>query len=95
MCPCNLLDKMTELIAWGLTTNILFFTPFSYPLQAERYEVILEPGDLIFIPALWFHSTVALDCSVSVNVFWKNLDKSMYDPKDVYGNKVRCNEQLV
>lgn len=55
--------------------------------KAERYEVTLEPGDILFIPALWFHNTEALGFSVSVNVFWKNLAEGMYDPKDVYGNK--------
>ena len=55
--------------------------------NVQRYECILEPGDILFIPALWFHNVKALDFSVSVNVFWKHLDKLFYDGKDVYGNK--------
>lgn len=39
------------------------------------------------LTALWFHNVAALDFSVAVNVFWKNLDAKFYDNKDVYGNK--------
>ena len=55
--------------------------------NAVRYECILEPGDAIFIPALWFHNVIALDFSVGVNVFWRHLPKNYYDQKDIYGNK--------
>lgn len=54
---------------------------------ATRYEGELEPGDILFIPALWFHNVVSLDFGVAVNVFWKHLEDNMYDNKDIYGNK--------
>lgn len=65
------------------------FDPDRFPLfpKARRLEVTLEPGDILFIPALWFHHTTALEYSVAVNVFWQELDKQLYDPKDTYGNK--------
>nr|XP_039248683.1 tRNA wybutosine-synthesizing protein 5-like [Styela clava] len=68
------------------------FTPdlSKYPLFAKvkRYEAFLEPGDLLFIPALWFHNVVALEFGIAVNVFWKNLSPhTLYDKKDPYGNK--------
>ncbi|XP_054277778.1 tRNA wybutosine-synthesizing protein 5-like [Macrosteles quadrilineatus] len=56
-------------------------------LKAQKYECILEPGDILFIPALWFHNTLALTYGVAVNVFWKNLDHSLYEKNDFYGNK--------
>ena len=31
----------------------------------------------------------AKDFGIAVNLFWKNLDDKLYDPKDPYGNKVR------
>jgi len=39
-----------------------------HPLLAEAkpYEAILEPGDVIFIPAGWPHDVVSLDASISV-----------------------------
>lgn len=55
--------------------------------DVDWYECVLEPGDILFIPALWFHNVTALDFSISVNVFWKHLDDKCYDTKDVYGNK--------
>ncbi|XP_076854508.1 tRNA wybutosine-synthesizing protein 5 [Brachyhypopomus gauderio] len=56
-------------------------------VKACRYECVLEPGDLLFIPALWFHNTLALQFGVGVNVFWRHLPPTSYDQKDPYGNK--------
>ncbi|KAM8856618.1 LOW QUALITY PROTEIN: tRNA wybutosine-synthesizing protein 5 [Spinachia spinachia] len=56
-------------------------------VKAKRYECVLEPGDLLFIPALWFHNTLALQFGVGVNVFWRHLPPDSYDRKDPYGNK--------
>lgn len=42
-----------------------------FPL-AERVralEVILEPGDLLYMPPLWFHLVESLELSISVNVW--------------------------
>jgi len=60
-----------------------------YPLfpVEDRWEADIQPGDVLFIPALWFHNMKAHDFGVAVNVFWKELDKKFYDPKDFYGNK--------
>lgn len=33
---------------------------------------------------------ISLDFGVAVNVFWKHLDDSFYDPRDTYGNKDHC-----
>ncbi|EKX39134.1 hypothetical protein GUITHDRAFT_143741 [Guillardia theta CCMP2712] len=46
-----------------------------------------NPGDVLFIPALWFHNVVSLDFSIAVNVFWRHLPRDMYDGKDTYGNR--------
>ncbi|XP_033728056.1 tRNA wybutosine-synthesizing protein 5-like [Pecten maximus] len=56
-------------------------------LEAHRHEGILEPGDILFIPALWFHNVIYKDYGVAVNVFWKHLNDSQYDHRDIYGNK--------
>ncbi|XP_054707243.1 tRNA wybutosine-synthesizing protein 5-like, partial [Uloborus diversus] len=55
--------------------------------NATRYESCLLPGDVLFIPALWFHNMKYLDFGIAVNVFWKELDPMLYDKKDPYGNK--------
>ncbi|RXM27808.1 tRNA wybutosine-synthesizing protein 5 [Acipenser ruthenus] len=60
-----------------------------YPefVKARRYECCLEPGDILFIPALWFHNTLALQFGVGVNIFWRHLPPACYDRTDTYGNK--------
>ncbi|XP_032880881.1 tRNA wybutosine-synthesizing protein 5 [Amblyraja radiata] len=55
--------------------------------KAQRYECQLEAGDVLFIPALWFHNTVAKVFGVGVNVFWKHLPADCYNKTDTYGNK--------
>lgn len=54
----------------------------THPISA-----VVEPGDIVFIPAMWFHNVKAIDFSIAVNVFWYHLRPDQYDPKDVYGNK--------
>ena len=73
----------------SLVVDIDHPDPGEYPLflKAKRYECIMEPGDVLYIPALWFHNVTALNFCVAVNVFWRNLDAKMYDTRDVYGNK--------
>lgn len=63
--------------------------------SVRKFECILEEGDVIFIPGLWFHNITALEYSISVNVFWKNLSADLYDKKDPYGNKDLIPAQLV
>ncbi|XP_060909926.1 tRNA wybutosine-synthesizing protein 5 isoform X1 [Labrus mixtus] len=62
-------------------------TRFPEFVKAKRYECVLEPGDVLFIPALWFHNTLALHFGVGVNMFWRHLPADSYDKKDPYGNK--------
>jgi len=50
-------------------------------------EIILRPGEALFIPALWPHNAMAEEFSVAVNIFWKTLPESFYWKKDLYGNR--------
>lgn len=61
----------------------------TYPKFAcvRKYECYLEAGDVLFIPALWFHNVVALEFGIAVNIFWKHLGPEFYDSKDTYGNR--------
>lgn len=43
--------------------------------------------ELFWVIALWFHNVITHEFSIGVNVFWKHLDESFYEKKDVYGNK--------
>lgn len=54
---------------------------------AKFIDVELGPGDILFIPALWFHNVYSETFSVSVNVFFRELPQEFYDGKDLYGNR--------
>lgn len=87
--PPDQVDKMYLVGDKSRVTDIDTPDPSKYPrfLQAERYEVELGPGDILFIPALWFHNMLAHDFGVAVNVFWRELDPRLYDKRDPYGNR--------
>lgn len=58
--------------------------------QAHPYETVLSPGDILYIPPLWFHTASPTDnLSVSVNVFFRNFNKpgTYAAGRDVYGNR--------
>lgn len=51
-------------------------------------EALLQPGDVLFIPPLWLHTASPLDnVSISVNVFFRNIDTGYAPGRDVYGNR--------
>ncbi|GFR52769.1 hypothetical protein Agub_g15380, partial [Astrephomene gubernaculifera] len=54
------------------------------PLLAD-----LAPGDVLFLPSLWFHNvtTTGGHMSASVNVFWRHLPQEFYHKKDLYANR--------
>ena len=73
----------------------------TYPLVARCSPrwCLLEPGESLFIPALWWHNIRTLvqasgsaddtsDHSIGFNIFWKDRAVEMfYAEGDVYGNK--------
>ncbi len=66
--------------------------PEKYPLfsSAVHLDCMLRPGDVLYIPALWHHNVLAEQdsgMSVSVNVFWRDMERGLYAGKDLYGNR--------
>ncbi|KAJ6036906.1 LCM-domain-containing protein [Penicillium herquei] len=53
------------------------------------HEVIMQPGDILFIPPLWLHTACSTtsEVSVAVDFFFRNLPKSYAPGLDVYGNR--------
>jgi ribosomal protein L16 Arg81 hydroxylase len=48
---------------------------------AHVYEVVLEPGDILFMPLAWWHQVTSLDFSVTVtwtNFLWPNDGYATY-----------------
>lgn len=51
-------------------------------------EALLEPGDVLYIPPLWLHTASPIEnVSISVNIFFRDLDSGYSPGKDVYGNR--------
>ena len=44
-------------------------TKFPLAERVRGLEVVLKPGDLLYIPPLWFHLVESLETSISVNVW--------------------------
>ncbi|KAI9713496.1 MAG: tRNA methyltransferase ppm2 [Bogoriella megaspora] len=57
-------------------------------VHTHPHEILLKPGDVLFIPAFWMHAAAPTDgLSIAVNVFFRNLDKGYAIGRDVYGNR--------
>jgi len=61
------------------------FRRFPSLMQAGAYEVILDEGEVLYLPPMWFHHVEALNASISANVWsetedLKNVDKIFYLP---------------
>lgn len=57
-------------------------------LATHPQEAILGSGDVLFIPPLWLHASSPLDnTSISINVFFRNLEAGYAAGRDVYGNR--------
>ena len=55
----------------------------THPMRAT-----LHPGDVLFIPPLWPHTAAPQGgVSISVNIFFRNLEVGYAPGKDVYGNR--------
>ena len=55
---------------------------------ARPQEALIQSGDVLFIPALWLHTALPIDkVSISVNVFFRNLNAGYAPGRDIYGNR--------
>ena len=72
------------------SSSLNVFDPESSHLLAgtHPHEVVLNHGDVLFIPPLWCHAASPADgTSVAVNVFFRNLSTGYAPGKDIYGNR--------
>ncbi len=71
------LFRLFAMILLSLDSLIYLVLPFWYCV-----------GEILFIPALWFHNIYAIEPCIAINIFWKHLSDDQYEKKDLYGNKV-------
>ncbi|TGO61403.1 hypothetical protein BOTNAR_0129g00140 [Botryotinia narcissicola] len=72
------------------SSGINVFETLSDPSLSHTHphEVLLQPGDVLFLPSLWLHTASPTSgMSVAVNVFFRNLRNGYAAGKDVYGNR--------
>ena len=72
-------------------SQIDVFAPGAFEKQplisTQPHEVILKPGEVLFVPPLWCHAVHPLDgLNVAVNVFFKADTGAYAKGKDIYGN---------
>ena len=41
-------------------------------------QCILEPGDMLYFPAFWWHQVTSLDLSISINMFFGNAGENSF-----------------
>jgi hypothetical protein len=87
----NLYVGPFELTPAGATISMVDFDqpdlaafPRYREAQAAAFEAVLEPGDAIYIPYMWWHHVRSLD-SVSglVNYWWTRVPERCGDPRNV------------
>lgn len=70
--------------------NCFDTSPSNNPSLASAHpqDASLGPGDVIFIPPLWLHAASPMEnVSISVNVFFRNLNSGYAPGRDIYGNR--------
>ncbi|KAK9861886.1 hypothetical protein WJX84_010417 [Apatococcus fuscideae] len=50
--------------------------------SSRVWECMLEPGEALFIPPLWFHNVSCIGFCASVNMFWRDLPPQHSAPRD-------------
>jgi hypothetical protein len=75
----HVFSRITDLEARGIDRSL-------YPrlVGARLYEIVLEPGEILFMPLAWWHQVKSLDFSVTVtytNFLWPNDGFATY-PSD-------------
>jgi hypothetical protein len=52
--------------------------------KARPMECVLEPGELLYIPAYWWHQVRSLDVAISVNFWWPpNFQQILLSPNAI------------
>ncbi|KAJ9460182.1 tRNA wybutosine-synthesizing protein 4 [Diplonema papillatum] len=61
--------------------------PLVQKAMKRARAAVLHPGDMLFIPALWFHTTWSQEPSIGLSLAFRHLPERHYDRKDLYCNK--------
>lgn len=56
--------------------------------QADAMEVVVAPGDMLYIPEGWWHAVETLTTSISVNFWWTGLRRHLRDELRVISKRI-------
>lgn len=56
--------------------------------DAEGSEVVVEPGDMLYIPKGWWHAVETLSTSISVNSWWTGLVRHVSEELNLLSDRV-------
>ena len=56
------------------------------------YECFMEPGDVLFIPAMWFHNVISLEVSGSCNI--SNVRHSVSSPDETLRRELKIRHAM-
>lgn len=51
--------------------------------KAQPMECLLGPGELLYIPAYWWHHVRSVDVSISVNIWWPPMFQQLLSPNAI------------
>ncbi|KAK6495472.1 tRNA methyltransferase ppm2 [Arthrobotrys musiformis] len=79
----------------GKTTSSIANIFEEIPHGTHPQEIVMHPGDTLFIPPFWLHAVLPLSPCVAINTFFHWFDTTLCSTgKDLYGNKdLACYEE--
>lgn len=79
----------------GKTTSSILNIFEEIPNATHPLEIIMRPGDILFIPPFWLHAVFPLSPCIAINTFFHWFDTTLHSAgKDLYGNKdLACYEE--
>jgi hypothetical protein len=57
-----------------------------YPnfLRVKPKEIIIAPGEMLFLPAYWWHQVYSIDLTISINIWWPPLRRQCLVPGSLH-----------
>ncbi|KAK6515654.1 tRNA methyltransferase ppm2, variant 2 [Arthrobotrys conoides] len=72
----------------GKTTSSILNIFEEIPKGTHPLEIIMRPGETLFIPPFWLHAVLPLSPCIAINTFFHWFDDTLHSAgKDLYGNK--------
>ncbi|KAJ6258962.1 tRNA methyltransferase ppm2 [Drechslerella dactyloides] len=72
----------------GKTTSLIDNIFDNIPSGTHPMEVVMHPGEALYLPPFWLHAVLPLEPCIAVNIFFHSFDAGLFsEGRDLYGNK--------